>query len=72
MTQPRTGIHPELTDANWSRPYDQGRDFRPISTPELDKPLSFVKPTAPKTALDIGCGTSQLTRELYHRGYTIK
>ena len=35
----------------------------------LTKILEYADDTLPKTCLDIGCGTGQLTRELYHRGY---
>lgn len=31
--------------------------------------MRYVSPDAPKTHLDLGSGTGQLTRELYHRGY---
>jgi SAM-dependent methyltransferase len=56
-------------DTQWSTLYDEGHDFRIATSQEISKFLSFVDPAAPKTVLDIGCGTGQLTRELYHRGY---
>ena len=36
---------------------------------EITKFLSYADSEAPNTALDIGAGTGQLTRELFHRGY---
>lgn len=60
----------ERLDIRWSSHYDQGREYRRIIPSELDKILSFVG-EASKTALDIGCGTGHLARELYHRGYTV-
>ena len=62
-------LNPSDTDIYWSRLYDNGRDFTLISSSTLTKLLSFADHTSPKTCLDIGCGTGQLTRELYHRGY---
>lgn len=59
------------TDQHWSSVYRQGRDFRLISASEVDRCLSYVTPEAPKTCLDLGCGTGQLSRELYHRGYRV-
>jgi SAM-dependent methyltransferase len=51
------------------RRYEQGRDYRVSAFQEISAFLEFVVPSAPKIALDIGCGTGQLTRELWHRGY---
>jgi len=60
---------PQTADEYWSGCYDKGGDFRLISAGALTKILSFTDPITPKTCLDIGCGTGQLTRELAHRGY---
>lgn len=56
-------------DARWSTAYDQGRDFTLANSQEISQFLGYVDPAAPRTVLDIGCGTGQLTRELYHRGF---
>lgn len=61
-------MHQDL-NKHWSYCYDQGRDFRLIGSLTITKFLGFTNEHAPKTALDIGCGTGQLTRELWHRGY---
>jgi 2-polyprenyl-3-methyl-5-hydroxy-6-metoxy-1,4-benzoquinol methylase len=57
------------TDQHWSKLYEQGRDFRLISSNEIDRFLQHISSDTPKTNLDLGSGTGQLTRELYHRGY---
>lgn len=41
------------------------------SSQEITRFLQHVPDDAPRTALDIGCGTGQLSRELYHRGYRV-
>lgn len=56
-------------DQHWSGYYAQNKDFRLITSQVLSKILVHVDDTLSKTCLDIGCGTGQLTRELYHRGY---
>ncbi|HWZ65204.1 MAG TPA: class I SAM-dependent methyltransferase [Patescibacteria group bacterium] len=58
-------------DSHWSNLYDQGRDYLLASHQAISKYLERVDPSAPKAVLDIGCGTGQLTRELYHRGYKV-
>lgn len=61
----------KIQDENtgWSNIFDSGRDFMLVTSQALDKILSFVDESLPKTNLDLGCGTGQLTRELYHRGF---
>ena len=49
----------------------QGNDFKLISAQEIDSFLSYISSDAPRTCLDLGCGTGQLTRELFHRGYRV-
>lgn len=56
-------------DTYWSELYDDGRDYRFVTSGELSKLLSYTDAAMPKTCLDIGSGTGQLTRELFHRGY---
>ncbi len=42
-----------------------------ISSQEMSSFLQYADPASPNTALDVGCGTGQLTRELWHRGYNV-
>lgn len=60
---------PHDVDKYWSDLYENSRDFRMISSGSLTTILEYVDTDLEKVALDIGCGTGQLTRELHHRGY---
>ncbi len=57
------------TDTYWSKYYEQDSDFLYVSSYTLSKVISHIKERT--TALDIGCGTGQLTRELFHRGFQV-
>ena len=54
----------------WNEAYTNHHDYQQLSTHQVGK-LCHVARSAPKTALDIGCGTGQLARDLYHRGYQV-
>ncbi|MBI3889395.1 class I SAM-dependent methyltransferase [Candidatus Saccharibacteria bacterium] len=61
----------DSTDQYWSNLYTSGRDYTLIGTGEIDKIIATVGVGERQKQLDIGCGTGQLTREFYHRGYTV-
>lgn len=56
---------------HWNKCYHSGKDFRLISGEAIDKILGYLKTDNLKTCLDIGCGTGQLSRELFHRGFNV-
>lgn len=53
----------------WNNIYENGRDFQWLTTADLQTLCSIV-PHA-KKALDIGCGTGQAVRDLWHRGFDV-
>ena len=55
---------------NWNDAYASGRDYVYLSRQEIDKILTYLGSNIEQTqVLDLGCGTGQLTRELFHRGF---
>lgn len=56
---------------NWDDAYVAGRDFTLISGDSITQILAYLPKGSEKTCLDIGCGTGQLSRELYHRGFKV-
>ncbi len=63
-------MNQNLSD-QWDVPYQNGKEFSSITGPTLDKILSYFPQNVPKTCLDIGCGTGQTSRELWHRGFSV-
>ena len=54
---------------HWDEIYDSFKDYLASTTQDINYILSQVSSSAPRTHLDVGCGTGQLCRELFHRGY---
>lgn len=61
---------PQNTKSFWDSIYHNGKDYRLISTNSLNRIIEAVDIHEGR-ALDIGCGTGQLSRELYHRGFSV-
>jgi 2-polyprenyl-3-methyl-5-hydroxy-6-metoxy-1,4-benzoquinol methylase len=55
----------------WDTRYDNLDDYLAFTTQDTNNILNTLTPTASKTLLDIGCGTGQIEREFFHRGYTV-
>lgn len=53
---------------NWDKEFSNGRDYTLLKA----KTISDIYNLSVKhnSFLDIGCGTGQLTREMYHKGFT--
>lgn len=58
---------------NWDEIYSKKRDYLWLPTQLLSQLFKFADlnkgNASPYTSLDIGCGTGQLVRDLYHRGF---
>lgn len=54
---------------NWEKAYGGGRDYAPLTTADIAFLKGSIYADAPATHLDIGCGTGQICRELFHRGF---
>lgn len=61
-----------MQQEQWNRAYENGRDYLGLTTVQIDRLCSYVNIVDGKIRprlLDIGCGTGQLAREMFHRGY---
>ncbi|WP_216587786.1 class I SAM-dependent methyltransferase [Streptomyces brasiliscabiei] len=59
----------DASNQDWDLCYDRNRDFSLMTSQALTNVIAHVDARLEKTCLDLGCGTGQLTRELFHRGY---
>ncbi len=61
-----------MKNTDWNTQYKNDRDYVWLSTNRLAYVLSRVDAPKSSRALDIGCGTGQLCRDLVHRGFTVR
>lgn len=59
-------MKPRLID--WDKSYKRGGDYRQLGASRLAGILEHAGVLS-GAALDLGCGTGQLVRDLYHRGF---
>lgn len=62
----------KASDNDWNTQYDNERDYKWTPTSRLTHILSRVSVSRKDRALDVGCGTGQLCRDLLHRGIKVK
>lgn len=62
----------DMQDTDWNAQYENNRDYVWLSTAQLTHILSRVGVPKSPRALDIGCGTGQLCRDLVHRGFVVR
>lgn len=61
-----------MKNTDWDTQYKNDRDYVWLSTSRLAHVLSRVDAPKGSRALDIGCGTGQLSRDLVHRGFVVR
>ena len=61
---------PRDSKSFWDSMYYSGRDYRFIHNQTLQRIIKTADIDG-NNALDIGCGTGQLSRELYHLGFSV-
>ena len=57
---------------DWNTPYNNDRDYAWLSTSRLTRILNHVNVPNAAKALDVGCGTGQLCRDLVHRDFRVR
>lgn len=61
-----------MKSTDWDLQYKNDRDYAWLSTSKLTHVLNQIGAPKSSRALDIGCGTGQLCRDLAHRGFIVK
>lgn len=56
---------------DWDAIYRSEKDFKYLSNSDLNFILKQTNIVIGNSALDIGCGTGQLCRDLFHKGYDV-
>ncbi len=61
-----------MQNIKWDEAYANGRNYMFLFPLQVNKILSYfdTEDFSNKKALDLGCGTGQLGRELYHKGFS--
>lgn len=61
-------IAPLISSKGWDSVYRAGTDFTQLSETDVRQLLGYLPAATPRTALDIGCGTGALVRQLHQAG----
>lgn len=54
---------------DWNQTYLRGKDYVVLTTQQLSELIHMLPRNLGKKHLDIGCGTGQLNRDMFHRGF---
>lgn len=54
---------------DWNQAYLRGKDYAALPTRRLTELINLLPKNIGKKHLDIGCGTGQLNRDMFHRGF---
>lgn len=62
-------IVPLIGSAGWDKTYRAGVDYTQLSDMDVAGLSSYLPTSTPRTALDVGCGTGRLVRQLQQIGF---